>query len=297
MADRGAPDGYQEVPQRIEQFYAAYPDGRLSSRVWFEVLPVPRVIDVPNRKDGDKVEAGGPGSDMVTVGKRSMQDHSVFVICEAKAYRTPDDPTPCVGIAAEPFPGTTPYTKDSEVMNAETSAWGRALVATGVTRAKVIASANEVRNRRGEAQETPRPARRAARPRPPAEVKDEAPVTYGEDTEPPGDPSADQGIPPAPYEGPALDADAGLPDTFATGAPPEAPPGVDPETGDTGLIERQRERVLKLLSDLAEDQQAKLRKAWKEAKLPKPAELTYTEEFDEAERLIGEMWGSGWANG
>lgn len=67
-------------------------------------------------------------------------------IYTARAYRTESDSRPGVGTAYEPIPGKTPYTKDSEVMNAETSAWGRAIVALGFE-TKKIASANEVRNR------------------------------------------------------------------------------------------------------------------------------------------------------
>jgi hypothetical protein len=50
-------------------------------------------------------------------------------------------------LAWEVIPGKTPYTKDSEVQNAETSAWGRAIVAVGAATAKKIASREEVRNR------------------------------------------------------------------------------------------------------------------------------------------------------
>lgn len=71
-----------------------------------------------------------------------------FVAYTACAYRTPDDTRPGIGTAWEPVPGRTPYTKDSELMNAETSAWGRAIVAVlAVDRDAPIASADEVRNR------------------------------------------------------------------------------------------------------------------------------------------------------
>lgn len=69
-------------------------------------------------------------------------------LCKAYAYRTADDPRPGVGHAFEPVPGKTPYTKDSEAMNAETSAWGRAIVALGFE-TKKIASAQEMRARKG----------------------------------------------------------------------------------------------------------------------------------------------------
>ena len=77
-----------------------------------------------------------------------------WVIYTAAAYRTPDDPRPGIGTAWEPVPGPTPYTKDSEVQNAETAAWGRALVAIGADTKNGIASAEEVSNRSGNVQES-----------------------------------------------------------------------------------------------------------------------------------------------
>jgi hypothetical protein len=62
----------------------------------------------------------------------------------AAAFRTPDDLRPGMGTAFEPVPGKTPYTKDSELMVAETSAWGRALVAIGADTKNGVASADEV---------------------------------------------------------------------------------------------------------------------------------------------------------
>ena len=63
----------------------------------------------------------------------------------AEAYRTSDDPRPGVGYASEPYPGTSNFTRDSEIMNAETSAWGRAIAALGIAVHRGIASAQEVR--------------------------------------------------------------------------------------------------------------------------------------------------------
>ena len=84
---------------------------------------------------------------------------SVFVVYTAACYRSPDDPTPGVGTAWEPFPGRTPYTKDSEVMVAETSAWGRAIVAALAADTKRgVASQEEVRNRQTDSRPSaPRP--------------------------------------------------------------------------------------------------------------------------------------------
>ena len=72
-----------------------------------------------------------------------------WVIYTAAAYRTPDDERPGIGTAWEPVPGKTNFTRDSELQNAETAAWGRAIVAALAADTKRgIASAEEVRNRR-----------------------------------------------------------------------------------------------------------------------------------------------------
>jgi hypothetical protein len=74
-----------------------------------------------------------------------------WVVYTAAAYRTPDDPLPGIGTAWEPVPGPTQFTRDSEVQNAETAAWGRAMVAAlAVDTRKGIASSEEVRNRQAE---------------------------------------------------------------------------------------------------------------------------------------------------
>lgn len=112
-----APDlsDYVEVSDRMAAFFAAHPSGSLQCREW----------------------------DVRTVADKT------FVVYTALAYRAPDDAAPGVGTAWEPFPGRTPYTRDSELMNAETSAWGRALAAVGFG-GKRVASRNEVRNRQAD---------------------------------------------------------------------------------------------------------------------------------------------------
>jgi hypothetical protein len=107
-------DDYVDVAERLRLFKAEYPDGSLSS-----------TLEPLRDRDGGVINAW---------------------LCRAEAYRTPDDPRPGVGHAVEPVPGKTPYTRDSEAMNAETSAWGRAIIALGFP-TKKIASADEVRNR------------------------------------------------------------------------------------------------------------------------------------------------------
>lgn len=71
-----------------------------------------------------------------------------WVVYTAAAFRTPTDERPGIGTAWEPVPGPTNFTRDSEVQNAETAAWGRAMVAAlAVDTRKGIASSEEVRNR------------------------------------------------------------------------------------------------------------------------------------------------------
>ena len=105
-------DDYVDVAERIRLFYEKWPDGR--------IVTMKFAVEI--------------------VGDRP------FALCHAQAYRTPDDPRPCSGTAWEPIPGPTPYTKDSELMNAETAAWGRAIIAAGIP-SKKIASADEVKAR------------------------------------------------------------------------------------------------------------------------------------------------------
>ena len=110
---------YVQVDERIAQFREAHPEGCLQ--------PV-------NPREPYTVEV--------------MPDESVYIVYTAAAYRHPDDALPGIGCAWEPFPGKTPYTRNSELMNAETSAWGRAIVAALAADAKRgIATAEEVRNR------------------------------------------------------------------------------------------------------------------------------------------------------
>ena len=50
----------------------------------------------------------------------------------AYAYRSPEDTKPGIGTACELAIGKTTYTRGSELMNLETSAWGRAIAAIGI---------------------------------------------------------------------------------------------------------------------------------------------------------------------
>jgi hypothetical protein len=102
-------EDYIEVSERIQKFYERYPDGSLQgSWEW-------------------------------------LDDAHAVIVYRAEAYRTPDDVRPGVGYASEPYPGITNFTRGSEIMNAETSAWGRCLASLGIAVHRGIASAQEVR--------------------------------------------------------------------------------------------------------------------------------------------------------
>ena len=103
-------DNYVEVNERIAAFSEKYPEGSLQGE--WEI-----------REIGE-------------------QTYIVFV---ARAYRDKHDPRPGIGHAWEPYPGRTPYTKESELMVGETSAWGRALAALGFEVKRGIASKEEVK--------------------------------------------------------------------------------------------------------------------------------------------------------
>lgn len=107
---------YIDVAQRINEFFRRYPDASIQCD--------PAVVQ--------------------TIGDRS------FIAVTARAYRTADDARPGIAQAWEPFPGKTNFTRDSEAMNAETSAIGRALAALGVETKRSMATANDVARRRAD---------------------------------------------------------------------------------------------------------------------------------------------------
>jgi hypothetical protein len=101
--------GYTEVADRIPAFYNQFPHGSIRT---------------------ESVE-------LVQVAGKD------FVKVTAAVYRDPEDQLPCIGTAMDPIPGTTNFTRNSEVENCETSAWGRALAALGFG-GKSIASVEEI---------------------------------------------------------------------------------------------------------------------------------------------------------
>jgi hypothetical protein len=128
MASYKGPLDYIDVATRLIEFRGIYPNGALQP--WRD----PYIAEV------------------------KMPDGSIksFMVYSAAAYGSPDDKLPGVGYAWEPIPGPTNFTRDSELQNAETAAWGRAMVAKlAVDTKKGVASSEEVRNRQTKTTEAP----------------------------------------------------------------------------------------------------------------------------------------------
>jgi len=112
-------DDYVDVAERIRMAKEIFPDMRLQPAN----PAVPYVIE----------EIAG----------------QTFIVYTAAFYRDATDLLPGIGCAWEIIPGATPYTKGSELMVCETSAWGRAIVAATGMATKKIASKEEVQQARG----------------------------------------------------------------------------------------------------------------------------------------------------
>ena len=92
-------DNYTTVAERIVQFYKDYPAGTIST----------------------------------TPAKTVMLGDATFISVIARIYLDRNmESFSTEAEAWEPFPGKTPYTRDSEMMNAATSAIGRALMQLGI---------------------------------------------------------------------------------------------------------------------------------------------------------------------
>lgn len=140
---------YVDVPARLQAALSRWPEFRAQETAW------------------ETLEIGG----------------NLFVAVTVTCWRTCDDPLPAVARSVEPFPGKTPYTRDSEWENAGTSALGRAI---GYMLAfPKIAPAEAVRNRIADREthqpDTPAPADVAATP---PQIKMLRALKYG------GDPTA-----------------------------------------------------------------------------------------------------------
>lgn len=105
-----APADYVDVATRLEEAYRRWPNMRITEHT-------PRVVELAA---------------------------ATFIEVAVTIYREPEDPRPCSACAWERYPGKTAFTRDSEMMNASTSAVGRALGLMGVLAHRSIASADEV---------------------------------------------------------------------------------------------------------------------------------------------------------
>ena len=113
---------YIDVKERLRLFYERYPEGSIvTAEAYMQEDP----------------------------------DGKVRVWAKALAYRTPGDTLPTVGWSYLEVPGTTPYTRGSEIENVETSAWGRAIGALGIGIKGSIATTDEIDAKEGEAERKP----------------------------------------------------------------------------------------------------------------------------------------------
>lgn len=132
MANQPNLDDYVDVAERLVEFRTKHPEGSLQQ------------VDV------QFIDFAGAS----------------WVIYTAAAYRGPEDLRPGHGTAWEPVPGKTPFTRDSELQNAETAAWGRAIMAALAADARRggIASRQEVQNARARDEQAERDAAAANEP-------------------------------------------------------------------------------------------------------------------------------------
>ncbi len=106
-------ENYVDVPTRLRMALEKYPDLRIQ-----ESQPVFREVQ-----------------------------ERLYIEIRCTVWRDKDDALPVIAYCWEPFPGVTPYTRDSEQMNASTSALGRALGMMGFGIEHKMASKQEVMNR------------------------------------------------------------------------------------------------------------------------------------------------------
>jgi hypothetical protein len=120
-----APDlsNYVDVATRIKLLIEKYPNASIN-------CTKPVVVNID-------------GHTFIEVSAHITCGEIAYETAECMMYRTAS------ATAWEPFPGKTPYTRDSEMMNAETSAIGRAIGALGIGLTGSMATANEVANRQG----------------------------------------------------------------------------------------------------------------------------------------------------
>ena len=103
-------DSYVDVAERLVKFREQFPEGSLQFEWSWQELP----------------------------------DGRVWLVGKAFAYRNQNDERPAMGHAWEEYPGKTNFTRGSELMNLETSCWGRAIAGLGIETRRGVATKQEV---------------------------------------------------------------------------------------------------------------------------------------------------------
>lgn len=116
-------EDYIDVAERLRAWYEAYPNGRIETSI---------LAHTDNR---------------VTVKALAYRGDFAEVDPKDRPYNYEERPAG-IGHASMAIPGSTPYTRGSELENCETSAVGRALVMAGLP-AKRVASNDEIRAKGG----------------------------------------------------------------------------------------------------------------------------------------------------
>jgi hypothetical protein len=120
--------GNNAAPEKRKAFAADYVEVADRIRAWYEAYPNARIE-----------------TEIVSINDK-------LVVVKAYAYRgeNADEKPAGIGHSSMNIPGSTPYTRGSELENTETSAAGRALVMAGLP-SKKVASGDEIRAKSGAA--------------------------------------------------------------------------------------------------------------------------------------------------
>lgn len=118
--------GNSSAPEKRKAFAADYVEVADRIRAWYETYPNARIE-----------------TEVLTLTDK-------VVVVKALVFRgeTADEKPAGIGHSSMNIPGSTPYTRNSELENTETSAAGRALVMAGLP-SKKVASGDEIRAKSG----------------------------------------------------------------------------------------------------------------------------------------------------
>jgi hypothetical protein len=136
--DKSVLKDYIDVAERLRAWFEVYPNARIETSI---------VSHTDSRVTVKALAFRGDTSDLDVSGR-------------PRPYGFEERPAG-VGHSSMAIPGSTPYTRGSEVENCETSAVGRALVMAGLP-SKRIASDDEIRSKAGDTKKQPDPIVEAA---------------------------------------------------------------------------------------------------------------------------------------